>query len=246
MEKHKLLLFSLVSGITASVLWLIADILLVGFSVNPDQYPIFAVKYADRVDLFLAVSMLPGSSQRLMWGVMIAVFSTPLYIYALYFLWKIMEPAPKRFSIPVILSFIALFACHPLAHASFFYVGEIYKTILHTPVSSHPVLLDTADGFVRMLYINWFAFFILFVLCWLGLGILVATGKTRFPSGMFWINPVAFIIGIIALIFILPQSMQTWVKGAIFSEANLIFWLISFFYIFLYKTNRKNLQKAEG
>ncbi len=171
-NKNKYILPAIYMGVFAALCWITGDFLIVGFTLNPSKYPLLSQTYASQIkDIDLATLMLSGSTARLMWGALIAVFSVPFYLLSLIFIG---------------------FAYAPLGHASFFYVGEIYKTILNTDVSAHPQLLQTADGFMKVLKINLSVSLIITGFGWLLFGITVATGKTSLKRNSFWINPITF------------------------------------------------------
>lgn len=147
--------WSLFSGLIASICWVIADLSLVGFTPAPEKYPLFSITYADKVDVGFATLMLAGSMQRLMWGVLVAVFSLPLYCFSLYAIWHLFSDMAKKHATFIVMLWTVAFCFHPIGHGGFFYVAEIYKSVLHTDVSAHAVLLKTADGFMQLLKINW-------------------------------------------------------------------------------------------
>lgn len=76
--------WSFVSALLASLLWVIGDILIVGFYVDPAKYPLFTTTYANELDSTLALLMIEGSTQRLMWGALIASMSAFLFLPAVW------------------------------------------------------------------------------------------------------------------------------------------------------------------
>ena len=217
--------WSLLSGIFAAICWCIGDVLLVGFDVDPSNYPLFSSTYASQVDAELATYMLTGSTQRLQWGAMLAVCSLPFYAYAMFAIWHLIKPTYKKMRAALIMLWIVSLCFHPIAHAGFYYVGEIYKAVLATDSSAHSVLLDTAQGFEQILMFNWTMAIGTLVVVYLFWAWLVYRRHTLLPRWAVWINPVLFSVLIILLAKILPQPLQSWVGAAVFNEANLIFWL---------------------
>ncbi len=186
--------------------------------------------------------MLSGSTARLMWGALIAVFSVPFYLLSAFVVLQIIKP---KFRIPVFALIFIGFAYAPLGHASFFYVGEIYKTILNTDVSAHPQLLQTANGFMKVLKINLSASVIITGFGWLLFGITVATGKTSLKRNSFWINPITFIILIMLIVQLLPSPIKDWIAGAGFNGAMFIFY-ISLLILIKNKTNKPQKLSIEN
>lgn len=224
----KQILPSVYAGIVAAVCWIAGDILIVGFTPSPGKYPLLSETYASRVDVDLATLMLDGSTSRLMWGALLAVFSVPLYIYAVMVVSQIVH---RKFTMIVFLPLFLGMSYSPLGHAGFFYVGEIYKAILNTDVSAHEQLLQTADGFVKILEIVWTTSLVIMGLGWLIFGILVAKGKTWLKSRAFWLNPLVFLIGIFLLTLLLPSPLKDFVACAAFNEALLIFFVTILFVV---------------
>ncbi|MDO4226694.1 DUF6796 family protein [Neisseria sp.] len=223
----KQILPAIYAGIVAAVCWIAGDILIVGFTPSPEKYPLFSETYASRVDADLATLMLSGSTSRLMWGALLAVFSVPLYIYAVLGVSKAIH---RKFTMPVLVPLFAGMSYSPLGHAGFFYVGEIYKAILNTDAAAHEQLLQTAAGFVKVLEIVWTASVSLMGLGWLIFGILVARGKTWLKPAAFWLNPIVFFIGTLLLTLLLPSPLKDWIACAAFNEALLIFFVVLLIY----------------
>ncbi len=237
--KQNNILLGVYMGIIASLCWIIGDLLIVGFTPMPENYPLLSQTYASKIDVDIAVLMLSGSTNRLMWGALVAVFSIPLYLYSTF---SVVQTIKSKLKIPVFILLFVGFAYAPLGHAGFFYVGEIYKAILNTDVSAHNQLLETASGFVKILKINWIISLTMSCLGWLLYGVSVALGKTTLKKTMFWVNPIIFIFSIILIVeLLLASPMKDWVACAIFNEANFIFFVI--FLIILKKNKRIAIDK---
>lgn len=67
------------SSIIASICWVVGDMFVAGFEVNPSDYPLFSETYADQIDVVLATLMLEGSTKRLMFGALIAAMTAVLF-----------------------------------------------------------------------------------------------------------------------------------------------------------------------
>lgn len=211
------------SGLLASLCWIVGDILIVGFTPAPQNYPLLSQTYASQIDVDLATLMLSGSTNRLMWGALVAVFSMPLYLYALSAISQLIK---RKFMMPVFVLMLFGFAYMPLGHAGFFYVGEIYKAILSTDISAHPQLLETAGGFVKILTIVWAASIGITALAWIVFAVFVARGKTLLKRSAVWLNPIVFVFAIFLLTFILPSPIKDYIGCAVFNIANFMFFAI--------------------
>ncbi|MDO4692177.1 MAG: hypothetical protein Q4A64_04810 [Porphyromonadaceae bacterium] len=214
------LLPSVYSGLLASLCWIIGDLLLVGFTPQPESYPLLSQTYAHSLDVDLATHMLLGSTNRLMWGALIAVFSLPLYLYSAFSVGRLVQ---GKWRLAVFLLVFLGFAYAPVAHAGFFYVGEIYKAVIHTDSSAHSVLLETGSGFVRLLKICWITSLGFTAIGWLVFGTLVATGRTILKRSALWMNPIVFVLGISLVSALLPSPVQDWLACAVFNEAHFLF-----------------------
>ncbi len=222
-KENKKILYPIIVGILASIFWIIGDLLIVGFTPMPEKYPLLSETYASQLDVDFAIVMLSGSTRRLMWGALIAVFSIPLYLYSVFAFFHIVKP---KFNLAVVILLFVGFAYAPLGHAAFFYVGEIYKAIVNTDVSAHPQLLETASGFMKVLKLNWSISLIFSSLGWFVYGIFVLIGKSSLKKRFFFVNPITFILLIMLVTQFLQSSLKDWIACAIFNEANFIFFVI--------------------
>lgn len=213
---------AVLSGVFASLCWIIGDLLIVGFTPAPEKYPLLSETYTSQIDVELATLMLSGSTNRLMWGALMAVFSVPFYLYATFAVSYLIK---RKSMMPVFLLLLLGFAYAPLGHAAFFYVGEIYKAVINTDVSAHAQLLQTAAGFVKILKICWTVSIGFTAAGWLVFGIMVASGKTLLKKSAVWFNPIIFFVGIGLLSILLPSPLKDLIGCAIFNEAHLIFFV---------------------
>lgn len=242
---------AVLSGVFASLCWIIGDLLIVGFTPAPEKYPLLSEIYTSQIDVGLATLMLSGSTNRLMWGALIAVFSVPFYLYATFAVSYLIK---RKFMMPVFLLLLLGFAYAPLGHAAFFYVGEIYKAVINTDVSAHAQLLQTVAGFVRILKICWTVSVGFTAVGWLVFGIMVASGKTLLKRSAVWFNPIIFFIGIGLLSLLPPFPLKDQIGCAIFNEAHLVFFAMLLFIVLRKRdsanartvSNLNNKQKGNG
>lgn len=222
-KNAKQMLPALIAGLLASVLWIIGDILIVGFTPAPEHYPLLSETYASQVNVELATLMLSGSTSRLMWGALLAVFSIPLYLYGVFALGYVVK---RKIIMAVFLPLFFGFSYAPLAHASFFYVGEIYKVLMATDVAAHAQLLAAGASFTKVLYITWIASIGFTALGWLVLAILILMGKTYFRRIMALANPIVFVFAIIGICTLLPIPAKDYLGCAAFNVAHFLFFLV--------------------
>ncbi len=222
--------WSFISAIIASILWVIGDLFVAGFNVNPADYPLFSETYADQIDVGIAVLMLEGSTERLMFGALVAAMSAYLFLPAVWLATQYFKDRSKWYSIIVYFILIISVVLMPLGHAIFYFVGEIFKSIYHTDPIAHPYLLETAKGFTTVLYITWGIAIFVLLLGWFLFSIMVFLGKTILPKWVGFISPVFLAIYQFVINSFLPSSdIKGWLGSAGFNIAYLIFFLILYF-----------------
>lgn len=221
-----------IAAILVSICWLIGDIAIVGFEPNPDDYPIFSKEYADKVDVEMAVHMLEGSTNRLMFGALFGALTAPLLLAAMWLVYQFFADKTKWYAVLIYYVLLAGAVLSPLAHAAFFYVGEIHKVIYHTDKIVHPYLIDTANGFIKMLTISWGTAIIVLAVGWLSFAVCVLLKKTLLPRWFALFTPVTLTFIIIPIKNMMPIPYSGWVGGATFNIAYLTFFVLL---IFLFK-----------
>ncbi|MGV0924092.1 DUF6796 family protein [Empedobacter tilapiae] len=221
--------WSYLSAIIASVLWVIGDILIVGFNTNPTDYPLLFETYAEQLDTSLAVLMVEGSSQRLMVGALIASMSAFLFLPGIWLSFQFFKQKTKPHAWLTYFLLIISVVLMPLGHAVFYFNGEVFKTILHTDASAHPYLIEIASDFTKVLYITWGTAIIVLLTGWLLYSIMVFLGKTTLPRWAGFISPVFLTLYQLLIKLILPDSLlKAWISAAGFNLSYLIFFVLLF------------------
>lgn len=227
--------WAFVSCIFAAICWIMGDVCIAGFEVNPEDYPLFSKTYAADVDIEFAVLMLNGSTQRLMFGALIAAMTAPFYLPGMWLIYQCFNDKSKWYAWGTYFILVASVVLSPLGHADFFYTGEIYKTIYYTQPAAHPYLLETASAFQEMLYIAWGTAIIIMLLGCLLFAIVIFCGKTILPRWAGFITPVFLTIYQLPLNHIITDQQ---VKGYLGASAFNISYFI-FFLLFLVLFRRK-------
>ncbi|RLJ32151.1 hypothetical protein CLU97_1597 [Chryseobacterium sp. 7] len=215
--------WSFAAAITVSICWIIGDIYVAGFDPNPSEYPMFSKTYADQVNVEFATLMLEGSTSRLMFGALIGALTGPLLLPATWLVYQFFKDTQKWYAVFVYWVLLAGAVLSPLGHAGFFYVGEIYKAVYHTDSSSHPYLLETARGFMKMLNIAWGTAIGVLAVGWISFATSILLNKTLLPRWMALLTPFVLTLFIIPIKSLLPLPYSGWVGGAIFNIAYLTF-----------------------
>lgn len=216
--------FSLGAGAAAALLWSAADMLLVGFVPRADAYPLFSQALSGRLNGELAILMLEGSPQRLMWGVFLATFSVFLYILALHGIERAL--APGRLARLTVLALLIGYALSPLGHAGFAYMGLQAQSMQNGHPEALAAQVVAFNQFGHLLNVHWLASVGASALGWLLLLAQVLAGRTALPRFMAIINPVplAVLIGVVCSQF--PRSLPAVLIGcASLNIAQLLFFL---------------------
>jgi hypothetical protein len=220
-QKHKL---SLIAGVVAALSWCLADILLVGFIPRPEAFPLLSQQLAPQIDSELAVLMLDGSPQRLLWGVYFATFSVVLYVLALFGVWDFLTARRGRAAIIFLL--LLGYALSPLGHAGFAYVGLQAQSLLRIPPEFLDAPVANFNLFVQLLHAHWVASVGASALGWLAVAVLTVAGKTRLPRWAVCFNPVP--VAVLIVLVCTPLRNHIWatlVGSATFNIAQLIFFV---------------------
>jgi hypothetical protein len=124
------------------------------------------------------------------------------------------------------------FTWSPLAHASFFYVGEACKTALQMDAANAAPVFLMAATFIDMLNITWAAAIGLTGIGWLLVSITILRRKTGFPRYFAFLTPLPLSVFFIGLYYIAPNMIPDALAGAGFNIAATIFYTFTTVYCF--------------
>ncbi|MGF6146970.1 Uncharacterised protein [Kingella potus] len=221
------------AGLAAALCWSAADMLLVGFAVDPERYPLFSQTLAPLLgdDVDIAVLMLAGSEQRLFWGVLPATFSMVLYLAAAVGAYRLI--AAGRAAKACLALLLAGYALSPLGHAGFYYVGMAAKTLAAVPPDAHAPLVALFAAFHKMLAVHWFASVGISAAAWLLVLGLTLGGRTRLPRRAAWCNPIPVGLAVGFACSLFPQSpLAAAIGSATFNLAQAAFYGSALCYAF--------------
>jgi len=219
--------WSFISSIIASILWVMGDILIVGFHVDPAKYPLFTETYVDQLDHTLALLMIEGSTERLMWGALLASMSAFLFLPGVWLAYQFFKDKTKPHAWLTYFILVISVVLMPLGHADFYYSGELFKAIYHTDPSAHAYLIEMAAGFTKVLYIAWGTAIAVLLFGWLLFSILVFCGKTVLPKWVGFISPVFITLYQQPIKLLLPDGLlKAWISAAGFNIAYLLFFIL--------------------
>jgi hypothetical protein len=231
MSKATLIKLSAVSGILCGITWTIGDILLVGFKPDLAGYPAIMQSPLIR-DKKLAVVMMEGSTERLAAGALIAAFTIPFMFFALYHLWQMIKSGGRRWAAVSIGTLFVAFAWSPLAHASYFYVGELCKAAVRMDGASAAPVFALAAVFIDFLYITWCPAIGLTGIGWLLVSVVILRGKTKFPRVFGLCTPLPLSIFFILIHSTVPSLIPDALAGAGFNLAAIIFYVLTTVFCF--------------
>jgi hypothetical protein len=177
------------------------------------------------VDKQVAAAMMEGSTQRLEAGALIAAFTIPFVILALYHLWRLMEPAGRRYATLSIATLFVAFTWSPLAHASFFFVGEACKVAVQMDGANASLVLGMAQSFIDVVYLTWFPAIGLTALGWLFVSIALLRGKTALPRFFGLLTPLPVSLLFIVIYYLVPSVVPDLLAGAGFNLAAIVFYV---------------------
>lgn len=216
-----------IAGIVGAVGWTIGDALIVGGSGTAADYPMLFARYADRIPLSRLAVVVSSPEPRLAAGALIADITVPLYLAGSWHLYRGAKPAGRWWALVILALLMIGNAWSPLGHAAFYYVGMAYKTILVTPETAHPALLELGARFSHVLIIAWLLPIVTLALGLLALGITIALGRTAWPRWVaIVINPVSLVM-IGSASKLLPDPARTALDGAAFNIGWLVVYLLS-------------------
>ncbi|AMK23167.1 MULTISPECIES: DUF6796 family protein [Sphingomonadaceae] len=227
-----------IAGIVGAILWTLGDALIVGGKAAAADYPLLFQTYAHQIEPDLAAAMVSSSETRLAAGALVADIGIVFYLAGSWHLFRGLLPAGAKWAWPIFALFICGNAWSPLGHAAFYYLGMAYKTVLVTPPAAHQALLDLAARFHAVLLIAWLLPIVTLGLALLGLGVVIAFGRTAWPRWFALIaNPVSLVLLGMVIAFISPKPVSIWLDGAAFNLGWLAVYTLST--ILLWKGERR-------
>ena len=218
-----------VTGLLAllgSSLYAIGDVLLLATKVSLENYPKlkpFAKLLSD------AEKMVILHPNRLLWGALLGVFSTPLVIAGYWQVHRGLDGANASLAMATVLLLGIASVIGAFVHGTFYYMGEYVQALNKVDVSSQAVIAEMIARHRKVLILTYAPVMISIVIASILFAILVGSGKTAFPIWMAAINPVTLTILWLTLKRILPQFVRDWTEGAGFNIAFLTFFACTTF-----------------
>ena len=228
MDRHTLawLHWSGIAGIAGSVGYMIGDVLLIGNSATPSEFPHLAM-YLDNRLIQRGAVFLASSTQRLAAGGLVGVFSTPLCLAGVWHVFVASKPGGTRWSLPPFLLLVTAFSIAPFVHGSFFYLAEILKTVGHVEPSAQPAVVALATRTALWLFIAYGVLAVPALIGFTWVTVAIARGKTLYPRWVAFANPFVCMLAGLLLDRALPQPLARLLAGAGLSLGLLAFFTLS-------------------
>ncbi len=220
---ENLLLPLRISGLLAflgAFLYAIGDVLLLASKANLDEYP----KLKPFVKLLSdAEKMIVLSPNRMIWGALLGVFGTPLYVAGYWHIYQGLGGANASAALAVVGLFGTASILGAFAHGTFYYLGEYVHALNNVGEESQAVIVKMIERHKKVLIIAYAPVMIFIVIASIWFSILVTSGQTAFPIWMTWVNPFTLTIAWLVVKRILPQFLRDATEGAGFNIAFMVF-----------------------
>jgi len=207
-------------ALLGAFLYAIGDVLLLAGKASLDNYP--RLKPFSKL-LSSAERMVILPPNRMIWGALIGVFSTPLILAGFWQVYRGLSGASEALTLVTGLLFAVASVIGAFVHGTFYYMGEYVQALNKVEDGSQAVIAEMIVRHRKVLIVTYAPLMILIIIASILFSILVASGKTAFPVWMVAVNPVTMTIAWLLIKRILPQFIRDWTEGAGFNIAYLAF-----------------------
>ena len=209
-------------AIIGATLYAIGDVLLLASKVSLDDYPKLK-RYAKL--LSDAEKMVVLSPNRMIWGALLGVFSTPLILAGFWQVYHGLAGANEVLVLVTVLLFGIASIIGTFVHGTFYYMGEYVHALNSVDEHSQVIIANMIARHRKVLIITYAPLLVLIVIASILFSVMVGMGTTHFPAWMAAINPVTMTIAWLLLKRILPQFVRDWTEGAGFNIAYFVFFM---------------------
>ena len=207
-------------AILGATIYAIGDVLLLASKVNLDDYPNL-IRFQKL--LSDAEKMVVLSPNRMIWGALLGVFSTPLILTGYWQVYQGLSGANEALAITTILLFGSATVIGAFVHGTFYYMGEYVQALNKVDEHSQVIIADMIGRHRKVLIITYAPVLIFIIIASILFAFLVATKETLFPVWMAAVNPVTLTIAWLLIKRILPKLITDSLEGAGFNIAYFIF-----------------------
>lgn len=213
-------------AIIGAILYAVGDVLLLAGKINIDDYP--KLRPFQKL-LSDAEKMVAFSPEKMMWGALLGVFSTPLILAGFWQIYQGLAGANETLRLMTGILFSIAGVIGAFVHGTFFYMGEYVKALNSVNEDSQQVIADMITRHRKLLIVTYAPLLILAIIASILFPVMVGTGATHFPTWMAAVNPVTLTIAWMLVKRALPQFVRDATEGAGFNIAYLIFFLCTTF-----------------
>ncbi len=209
-------------AVLGAILYAIGDVLLLASKVSLDDYPKLK-RYAKL--LSYAEKMVALSPNRMIWGALLGVFSTPLILAGFWQIYHGLAGANEALALVTVLLFGIASIIGTFVHGTFYYMGEYVQALNSVDEHSQVIIADMLTRHRKVLIITYAPVMILILIASILFSVMVGMGTTPFPTWMAAVNPVTLTVAWLLLKRVLPQFVRDWTEGAGFNIAYLVFFV---------------------
>lgn len=209
-------------AILGAILYGIGDVLLLASKVSLDDYPKLK-PYAKL--LSDAEKMVVLSPNRMIWGALLGVFSTPLVLAGFWQIYHGLAGANETLILVTVLLFGIASVIGTFVHGTFYYMGEYVQALNKVDEHSQVIIADMITRHRKVLIITYAPLLIFIIIASVLFSVMVGMGATHFPIWMAAVNPVTMTIVWMLLKRVLPQFIRDATEGAGFNIAYFIFFV---------------------
>jgi hypothetical protein len=207
-------------AVLGATLYAIGDVLLLAGKVDITHYP----KLQPHAKLLSdAERMVALSHQRMLWGALLGVFSTPLMLIGYWAVYQGLSGG----NVWAVSATVGLMGCASIlgafVHGTFYYLGEYVQALNQVEEKSQAVIVGMFERHKKVLIITYAPLMVMLIAASIVFSVIVAGGGTRFPVWMAAVTPLTMTIAWMLVKRILPQFARDWTEGAAFNIAFMIF-----------------------
>jgi hypothetical protein len=209
-------------AIVGAFLYAIGDVLLLASKASLDDYPklkMYAKLLSD------AEKMVVLSPNRMIWGALLGVFSTPLVLAGFWQIHYGLAGANDALVLITILLFGIASVIGAFVHGTFYYMGEYVQALNKVDEFSQVIIADMISRHRKVLIITYAPLLSFIVIASILFSVMVGMGGTHFPTWMAATTPLTLTIAWLLLKRVLPQFIRDATEGAGFNIAYLVFFL---------------------
>ena len=213
-------------ALLGALLYAIGDVLLLAGRAALENYP--RLKPFARL-LSGSEKMVSLPPNRLIWGALLGVFSTPLILAGFWQVYRGLDGANVTLTAITFILFASASIVGTFVHGTFYYMGEYVHALNEVHSDSQGTVASMISRHRKVLIVTYVPILVSVCLASILFSVLVASGETAFPVWMAAINPVTLTILWLLLKRILPRFVRERTEGAGFNIAYFIFFACTTF-----------------